>query len=209
MDMKMGRLKVAGVVLILLGILLPWRCYTGSILGCDQLLYHDSLGSIILDPTWVVIFIVLIALMLLLLNAAGFNLKQMVLAFASLFYCGVLSIKLPDYYPRGPYLLSNEFLVLVLSSLTTWLALYSSFRKDRNAHRYLIIGSLALALVSAITISQTLYAQFINTPLDGQMKLQIGLPLILLGALMIAISRPIIEFLGNRTAIHAFHKRAV
>jgi len=203
MNDKNSLIKLMGVIFILIGILLPWRCYTTFILGCDQLIYLDSLRSIFSDPARSVIYIVIIALMFLLLNTAGLNLTQTLLVFVSLFYSGVLFIKLPEYYQRGLYFLNNELLMLVLGALTTWLVLYSSFDKVRNAHRYLTASSLALALVSVVYIGQTLYTQYINIPLDGRVKLALGLPLITLGSLVIAISRQTIEFLGNKAAVQA------
>lgn len=197
MENKSATLSVIGVIFILIGILLPWRCYTTFLIGCDQLININHMRSLLQFPGIIGIIAFILILLAFLLNTAGFNLTQTFLAFIGLFYCGVLFIKLPGYIQNGGFFFSNEPLMLVLSALTSWLVFYVSLGKGIGAYRYPVVSALALALVSGDYIGQIIDIQFVNIPLDGQVKLALGLPLILLGSLIVARFQPQVEVSYN------------
>lgn len=190
MENKNSLLSIVGVILLLIGFFLPWHCYSGFVMGCDQRIYFDSSTGIFLHPESYAISLIVIVLLALGLNAAGFNLKQTLSVFVSIFYGGALLVLLPAYVQKGAYFLNDEFLMLVLSTLTTWLVFFSLFNVTSAADRFVIASSLILALVSAISIGQTLYEQFIYNNSETLISLQFGLPLILLGSLIVIRAYP-------------------
>lgn len=136
MQNKNSGFKVMGVLLILIGFILPWRCYSGFTLGCDQSFSFNLPGNLFSVPESYGFFLVVVVFLALGLNTAGFDLKRILLVLAS---------------------------------------------------------ALTLALTAIISIAQTLFAQFGSGNGENMIRLQVGLPLILLGAWLVASFQPLPE----------------
>ena len=186
--------RVLGVLLILSGFILPWRCYSGFTLGCDQSFSFDLPGSFFSVPEFLGSALVVVVFLAIGLSTAGFDLKRILLALVSLSFTGIFFLMLPAYFQRGLNFTNlMEFFMLSLSALTTWMVFLSTFNWLVHAHRYVIASASTLGLAALVSIAQTLWVQFGSGSVETMIRLQVGLPLVLLGSWLVISFQPLPE----------------
>ena len=180
-------LQFLGAFLIVLGHLLPWECHKGFSWGCSQgLRWSDPNIAISLNDAVILAFMTIVVTLLLV--RMGLPKASILWGFLLLFTLVCLVL----YMPFGTLLSPTRFydlldpLVVLLSALLLWLTFWPLSRSTAQKKAG-SLGSLVLGLVAVIRLSDLLIQQVFDTVVDLSVHIQLGLPLIMIGSLMIGL----------------------
>jgi len=102
---------------------------------------------------------------------------------------GILGDRIPVFIFGRPihYVLSSKYLVLLLSIVSVWMVFYPPKFVNRPDLITAVLGGI-LVFVSGYQLSHAFYWQAVEKNIFGGFTVTVGLPLILIGSLLIVIA---------------------
>ncbi len=179
-------LKPIGILLVILGNLIPWWC--GGLVGCIQGIRFESISIFPADPDLRVIILMGIAFAALLLDNMGLlglakNRKVVWCVIGCILIAFMFLAVLNQWC-----LVCFDCAIFALSGLTVWFVVGPNawFALPGN----LIVGTtVMLGLASVLRIANLLLKPMIGIDWERTTRLQLGLPIIFAGSFLILISQ--------------------
>ena len=208
MKLWKNRLRVLGGVIVILGCLLPWQCYQGFSSGCSRMVDLSPMRVFFSSPEHFILTTLGVALLGLLMNTAGLGIGKILVLFTDFLYLISPFLIYQSMYFRGPFSsytipqslnLIIHFLFMVtglLGLFVSWLAVPWGIY-NRIPKGIMSISSALLSLTAFVCTGFVLFEQLSRSVVDQEVRLQLGLPMIILGSLIIFFSQAQTEPVGG------------
>jgi hypothetical protein len=177
-------LSYVGGMFIILGNFVPWWCVSGFTWGCSPKTEFSLADN--RYTNYDVFFVILMGLVVtsLTMDMFGISKDKIIWAITGLIFLVFLYMVVHNQWVYS----FVDFAIVFLSALTAWLA-FRPHLPVYHLRRLALVGTLLLAVSSTYRIMTLLVEQFFRRGFDTETTLQFGLPLILSGALLAAVSR--------------------